>query len=983
MKKQFSNLMRHGFLLGALLMFMGFQQVNAQQTINGAVVDESGVGVPGANVIVKGTSNGAVTDFDGNFSISASSSDVLEISFLGFVTQSVTVGNQTLINVTLAVDAAQLDEVVVIGYGTAKRSDLTESVTQVTAKSFEEQPVTRVEEALQGRTAGVSVARANGAPGAGAKIRIRGVNSISGNNSPLVVIDGFIGGDLRTLNPSDIQTFDVLKDASATAIYGSRGANGVILVTTKKGKGKAKIDFNTFVSVSELARTYDNRVDALQYYRDVNNPARFGNTSEQDLIDNPVADRESELFRTAFAKNYQMSVSGGSEDFNYFVSGNYVNQEGIMVTNQYEKYSLRANLEAKINDKLKIGVRTFYNREIDQNNPNTLSRIFGGPVIRTLAYDPTFRMRNADGSFNYQTVTTGGSGPSYYVTNLYRSSFERIANRFNFNLNIDYQFTPSLNYTLIAGATTLNQKSGNIQIETPENGADLQGNQGSVNTNDFNNYQISNILNWNKTFGKHNFNVTGVYEFTKSEASSQGFRRTLLPFNITNVELLQSDITDKETLFINSSSGRSAIVSFLGRLKYTFNDRLSLSASIRSDETTAFLKSERVGVFGSFSAGYNFTTMDFIQNSDVFSNLRLRLSWGETGNQNAPRAAFEDSFTTTAVLNPVTGNIVNIQNQTTVGNPNLTWETTEQTNIGLDLGLFSGRVNLTVDAYEKKTRDLIVTTLNNLNIPGTNITENVGDVENKGIDVSLNTDIIRNDNLRWNSTIAFSYIKNEVVRISPKFEEGTGRPNQLVGNFPDAGGREFINVISVGNPLGSFYGTVFEGVNDQGIAINSSKQVIGSGLPTTTWGFNNSINYKNWDFNVFFQGSNGFDVFNQVEAVLAGGNPSFTGYLKSDQEQVSNVGLNSSRYVEKGDFIRLSNLSVGYTFDNPTKGVNSVKLTASGQNLFLITDYSGYDPEVSSAQSTVGETNSDVSSGIDSGAIPNPRVFTFGVKIGL
>ncbi len=964
-----------------------------QQIITGTVIDESGVPVAGANILVKGTTKGAVTDFDGKFSITASSGDVLEVSYVGYVTQSITLTGQNDITITITEDAALLDEVVVIGYGTAKRSDITEAVTQVTSKSFEEQPVIRVEEALQGRTAGVTVARSNGSPGAGAKIRVRGVNSITGNNAPLVVIDGFIGGDLRTLNPADIESFDVLKDASATAIYGSRGANGVILITTKKGKGKTKVEINSFGSISELAKSYENRRNALEHYRLTNNPALFPGETEQSLIDNPVTDREDELFRTAYGQNHQISISGGQDGTSYFVSGNYTKQEGIMTKNLYERYSLRANVESKINDKLKVGVRAFYNRELDFNDPNSQNLFFGGPVVATLAWDPTFRMFNPDGSFNYNRPQTGSdTSPTYFVTNLLRSSTIRRANRFNTNINVEYKFTPEFTYTLIGGVSVTNQTGEGLRFQAPETGSDFGGNVGFINTNEFTNYQISNLLNWNKTFNeKHEIDVLGVYEFTKSDNRFHNTSRNQIPFflrNITDIDRFEvgpgenpADFPatdprlDRRFLSINTGFGESAIISFLGRAKYTFNRSLSVSASVRRDETTAFTKDNRVGVFKSFSVGYNFNNLGFIQNSDAISSLKLRASWGETGNQNAPRGAFEDAFTPVNIVTP-TGTIT-IQKQTVEGNPDLTWETTEQANIGLDVGFLNGRINLTIDAYQKDTKDLIVTTLKRDNVPGLFITENVGDVQNKGVDIVLNADVIKTEDFKWNSTLAFSYLQNEVVRISPRLNEN--KPFVL-GSFFDVGGRNIINVIKEGEPLGAFWGTRYLGTNPDGTAnIDNNRQVIGSGLPTTTWGLNNTFNYKNWDFNLFLQGSHGFEVFNQVEAALAGGEPNFRAFLKKDLDQVQNVGLNSSRYVEDGSFIRLSNLSLGYTFNQPTKGFDYIKIYASGQNLFLITDYKGYDPEVSSNRGG----SADQASGIDAGAVPNPRLYTLGVKIGI
>ncbi|WP_010181633.1 SusC/RagA family TonB-linked outer membrane protein [Aquimarina agarilytica] len=941
------------------------------QSITGTIVDADGIPLPGATVVIKGTSKGTQTDFDGNFVIDANAGDVLEISYVGFKTQEIVVGDQTSLNVTLEQDIDALNEVVVVGYGTQKKSEITGASSQVKAESFEEQPVVRVEEALQGRTAGVFVARSNGTPGADAKIRVRGVNSITGANAPLVVVDGFIGGDLRTLNPADIETFEVLKDASALAIYGARGANGVILVTTKKGKGKTRVDVNVFTSVSELANSYDNRKSALQFALD-SPPNFYSDEVIDNLRTNPVPDKEDDLFRTAFAQNYQVSLSGGTDKVNYFISGNYLDQQGIMVTNEYERYSLRANVESKVNEKLKIGMQLFANRETDNNNPNNFNLTKGGPVLRTLTTDPTFRQFNQDGSFNFNKAPLGNTSATYFVTDLFRSDIERRANRFNLNLNLEYKILPSLKYSILVAGNTLDQRDERFTKESPDLIDPDTGEQSDPRFNVFDSsnrqfvgYQITNILNWNKTFGKHGINLTGVYEFAKNATDDEGVNIISVPFDVDSVEVIDdSSEIEPESRTYRRSKGTFGIVSVLGRLNYAYDESLLLNASIRRDEATTFTKDNRVGVFYSFGGGYSMKKLSFIENSNVFNNVKIRGSWGQTGNSNTPNfAAFTDTFEARQIVGGRT-----LVRQNNIGNPNLSWEITEQWNVGADVNLFNNRLNFSVDYFNKTSEDLI---LRFNPIPSNRAlftTENIGEVENKGFEFSMNGDVINNDNLTWNSGIVFSHVKNEVTKLIDLEK----LPAQLIeGQFRDLQNQESLNVIKVGEPIGSFFGFNEEGRRD----------VLGSGLPTVTWGFNNTVNYKKWDFNAFVQGAAGFDVYNITRGALNGASADVAGNFLTDLDEPT-TKEGSYRYVEKGDYVRLSNLSLGYTITKPFKQIDFVKLYASGQNLFLITDYKGYDPETNSGQRGFTPGNPDVAAGIDAGAIPNPRTYTFGVKLG-
>ncbi|MDG1731268.1 MAG: TonB-dependent receptor [Algibacter sp.] len=1007
MKKQITVLLRRSFFLGILLMFMGFDQANAQQTINGTVVDDSGVGIPGANIIIKGTSQGSVTDFDGNFSISASSNDVLEISFLGYVTQTITVGNQTTINVTLAEDTAKLETVVVIGYGTAKKSDVTGAVSQVSAKSFEDQPLVRVENALQGRASGVTVA-GSGSPGKGIKVRIRGVNSITGNNDPLVVVDGVFGGDLRTINPNNIASMEVLKDASALAIYGSRGSNGVILVTTKKGSGKAKVVFDQFITVSNINK----RIPTLS-------SAQFATLENEEFIANPVNDPadapysaaqieafeaspiryQDLMFQTGFTNNTQLSISGSTNDkLRYFLSGNFMDQKGTQITSNYRRYSFRSNVSKEFNDKLSVTANVTASREITNNDQDAFNSPDGSSILRAMTWDPTAPVRDENGDYILRSPREVANNNFNPIRRLELSDHEVTADRLNITLNGKYNFTDNISYTLVTSVSTFHRNTESFRVEGDFDATGFTNI--SYQNNNATSHQVSNILNWNQSFNKHNFDVTGVYEFQGTRALNNGY--AVNDLNVGGLYL--ADESANETF--SNSGDESAIQSYLGRAQYNFNSFLYLTGSLRVDESSRFSKDNRTGYFPSGAIAVNLAKLEFIEKSPL-SSLKFRAGWGKVGNQNI-NASARFSLNNNSGLYTIDGETTNTGSvQSQEGNPNLTWETTTQTNIGLDFGFLNGRITGSIDWFNKDTEDLLLQTI----VPGTSIITfiNAGEVNNKGIDFSIGADIIQKDDFNWNASFNLSSLKNKVTKLN----DGA---DFIVGNASGIGGAGIrLNVIKVGEPLGTFWGYEAQGTwkttdnipvdgdgnslfqpGDAKFKLDENNELefntIGSGLPDVTFGFNNTFTYKNWDLNIFLNGSLGFDVYNQARGTITGngGNRSnlspdvYNRWTPENETDLPRAGtgnvLNSSRWVEKGDFVRLSNLKLGYTFDDTLiSGINSLQLYASGQNVFLITDYKGYDPEVSSL--VQGGANEDAGAGIDSGAYPNPVSFTIGLKV--
>ncbi|CDF79775.1 TonB-dependent receptor [Formosa agariphila KMM 3901] len=987
------------FLLLIFIPLSGF----AQSIITGKVLDDTGMGNPGATILIKGTSQGTTTDFDGNYSIEASPEDVLIFSFIGFKTQEIQVGNQTTIDIRMAVDAESLNEVIVVGYGTVKKSDVVGSVSQVTAKSFEDQPVTRTEDALQGRASGVKVTRNSGQPGGEIKVRIRGVNSITGNNSPLVVVDGVIGGDLSSINPNDIASMDVLKDASATAIYGSRGSNGVILVTTKKGHGKGKISVDYFVSFDDV-REYIPTLGAADFARienssraRVNSPAIYTDEEIAFFERNGGTNYQKELLgQQGLTQNLQLSASGGSENgnINYFISGNYVQQEGMVIETGYEKYSIRSNINAKVSDKLKLGLNLSANRAKTKNNLDQFNLFEGRKIFQALTWDPTTPIYNENGDYNLYSLKSVGSGTYNPIADMLESDIQNVRDRVDINFNADYSFTDNLTYSLIVGASSINSSQQNYIVSQTLPDANYSGARTTG-------YQVSNILTWNKTYGKHNISATGLYEFSQSEYSQNGWASNdyIISGNFYLAELAQS-------FTASNIYNKSDIQSLMARGSYVFNESLFATATIRMDQSSRFRDDNNTGYFPSLALKYSFKKMNFLENGTVLTDFAIRAGWGQVGNQNiAPYSTYPssqigglDASYPFSGGTPSPGAI-----PLGYGNPDLTWETTTQTNVGLDLSFWNGRANLTVDGYQKNTTDLLL----DVPVPGTNgggvITQNIGEVENYGIDVSLGGNIIRSENFNWDSNFNFSYVKNKVIDL--------GGVNSIQGSFEATDGTQsYWNVIEKGQPLGQFLGATFLGTWKTAEATEAAVfgrapgdpkylrddsgdivyQAIGNGTPTTFWGFNNTLTYKNWDLNLLIQGVSGFDVYNTMRGTITGPQRSFMSpdqlnqWTPENETDIPAGGqsiIGSTRFIEDGSFVRLQNLALGYTLRD-IGSIESLRLYVSGQNLFLITDYSGYDPELTSVAPDVEKRgNGDVAAGIDAGAYPNPRTITLGFKL--
>ncbi|WP_242083589.1 SusC/RagA family TonB-linked outer membrane protein [Aestuariivivens sediminis] len=981
-----------------LLLFLCFgSSIIFAQTVKGTVSDALGP-VPGANVLIKGTTTGTVTDFDGNFEISANQGDIIVVSYVGYLTQELPYTGQETINITLQQDAALLDEVVVVGYGkTVKKEDLTGAVSVVGVKDIEKSPLTNVDQALQGRASGVQITQSSGAPGAGFKIRVRGSNSITGNNSPLVVVDGLIDVDINSVNPSDIASISVLKDASSSAIYGNRAANGVIIITTKKGTvGKPVIEFGTYMSFSGPS----DRVDLLSVseFIDFANFLNVGqsgielaefNTQQKisDRIANSV-DYQDAVFRSAaVAQNYQLSFRGGSENMNYFISGNYFDQEGVAINTNFKRYALRANVNSDLTEKLTLNTSINLTRQVGLNNDPG----FGADLaLGAIGFDKTTPIFDENGNYNRQTTVTSGVQTSVLTNPVFRaneSNGTSTVNRVQANVSLNYNLLKNLDFNISGG---INYANIAVATFTPPatDALNIVAYQEAINNN---NTQYAFRLNYNNTFNeKHNIEASAIYE--ERQSTSTNFNANGSGFFTGSTGFDNLGLADTQT--IGSGTSERNLRSLIGRATYNFDSRYLVTASIRYDESSVFLK-DQGGVFPSFALGWNINNEDFFE-SETISNLRLRGGWGQTGNELIGTSDALNLLRNNPWL-PFGGNgggYTAILPGTRLANPDLTWETTTQTNIGLDLGILNDRFSLSFEYYVKNTEDLLLTRLVPRFTGRVDQVVNAGEVENKGFDLTLFGRIIQNDNFNWEMSANISSNKNEVKSL-------IGGETEIFPGLVAGPNIPVPTIVRVGEPIGTFYGFVYDGVDQNtGEAIYAdtdepnNQAIIGDANPDFTYGINSNMSYKGFDLNIFIQGVSGNDVYNRGRALILGRDGRIPFGTSAELRNTwsatntsgtlpsllaTNVQNESSEFIEDGSFLRLKNISLGYTLRDVnalnTIGAESLRLYVSAQNLFTITDYSGLDPEVNNGG------QDDRLAGVDIGALPTPKTFTLGLNL--
>lgn len=1043
---------RYGRLL-FFIIFCSLAQLSVAQEkqVTGTVTDADGVPLLGVNVIEKNTANGTTTDFDGRFEITTSTSTpVLVFSYVGFLSREVPVSGRTNLLVTLDADLEALEEVVVIGYGRQRRGDVNAAVSSINAEELEDIPQVGIDQLLQGRAAGVTVTQNSGQPGSAVSVRVRGVTSITGSNEPLYVIDGVpVSGDannsstsgrtaaasfngsgqtgvspLASLNPNDIASIDILKDASATAIYGSRGANGVVIITTKRGaKGETgKLTYNTYFAIQEPQKLID-VMDLQSYARLQNALAEEYEVAPRVEFSNPDilgtgTNWQEEIFQRAFMQNHQLSFSGSTPKVNYFVSGGFTDQEGIVIGSDFSRMSFRSNVDADVKEWLKIGASVTAS-QTDENI--TLNSNRNGIVSLGLLQSPDVAVRNPDGTFAGPPEEDSEGSINPVALALSRTN-TLLRTRLLGNVFAELQFTEDLSFrTELGGDFGFNEND----LFTPTYQWGRFENQVAtlVEGRSKNNFWIiKNYFTYANTLGDHNITLLAGQE--AQESSWQGTTITAQGFVNNRLQTLNNAerVSDQDEY-----RGSQALTSYYARALYSYKDRYGLTATIRADGSSKFdpLGDTQWGYFPSFSASWKVFEESFMEGvNEVINDLRIRAGYGVVGNQGIPNYLYGASLVGTQTG---LGQGYFVSN---ISNPDLKWEESYQTNLGIEFSLFNKRLQTTIDLYEKISSDFLYQLplqsiltggpgyLGGLGAPYVNL----GELQNRGVDLTLIYNTIGTGDFNWSSTLTFSHYQNEVLDLygdnfditrtvqtdaisSPITRTVEGQPigmfygYQVAGIFNDES--QFGSLpVQFGIPFADTYEGTWLGdiqyvdVNGDGVINEDDRTFIGNPHPDFTFGLTNNFTYKNFDLSVFFQGSYGNDILNltrkettglarlytnQLEEVVDYWTPENTDTdIPRPRRGDSNQNLKiSDRYIEDGSYLRIQNVNLGYRLPGDWAErlyLSNFKIYGSIQNLHTFSDYSGYDPEV-------GAFNQDaLQTGVDMGRYPIPRTFSIGLN---
>ena len=1026
-----------------------FYAMAFEKVITGRVTGEDGTALPGATVIVKGTGIGTTTDSDGRFTLAVpDNAETLVISFVGYTVEEIVIGTQTVVNVTLRDDQKTLSEVLVVGYGTQRKSDFVGAISSVKGSELALLPMQRADQALQGRAAGVMVVNTDGSPGGNTTIRIRGSNSINGNNSALIVIDGLQGGDFKSLNPNDIESIEVLKDASATAIYGSQGANGVILVTTKKGRtGPPVFNYNFSIGAQQLRKKLD-LMNAVQFANTTNDfratqdangplPPRFTPQDIAGFAANGGTDWQNEIYRNGAMQNHQLSISGASDKVSYLVSGGYLDQKGIVINSAYKRYSLRTNVNVDINKWSTFGLSLAATKEIGNAPPFGEGAGIVDPLGQTTGtaprWAPTVPVRDALGAYILQHPSGYGAANSWNpVASALEPVVENNTARNMINTFLEFRPLKGLSLRISGGAIIQNTNNYRYFNSLTYAGASAAPSPGDaqVESGTYARYQNTNQLTYNKEAGRHHITVTAVAEQTIQNTKNYLFRGTGYADDITGV----NDFGSAALVTGSSSVIKRVLNSYLGRVNYVFANKYALTASYRADGSSVFGANNKWGYFPSVGAAWSASEERVIKDLNLFSTLKLRGTWGITGNQSI------NPYQTIAQLTSIDGDgnankypydgLGSSQPAYILAVPanNLKWESTTQYNVGLDAGFFNGRLNATVEFYKKTTKDLLLgRTLPSLTGYTSRI-DNLGSMQNKGIEISIAGNPLVGE-VKWSTGLTFSANRSKVLNLGElstiQFRTTTGGGY----NFSNSG-RALMN-LTVGHPLGEMtgYGVVgtwntseaelartfgqlpgdqkFEDVNKDGKIDAKDLKVIGQALPKFIFGWTNQILYKNFSLNFLIQGTYGNSLFNggrvRLEAPGEGTStallnrwtpqnqdtdvPAFTKQSERTAAALPSPTVTArllsrtdnrlSRYVENASYIRLKNITLGYNLPASVIGsrISKLRVYVSAANLLTITKYNGYDPETSSFN------NNDARAGIDFSNYPTAKTYMFGIDL--
>lgn len=1039
------------------------KELTADIPVNGTITDEDGVPLVGATVQEKGTSNGAQTDANGRFQIDVPEGAVLVVSYIGYETREIRVpAGTTTLTIELQESISALNEVLVVGYGRQQKRDITGSIATLSAQQIKDIPLSNFENAIQGQLAGVQVSETSGEPGAGPTIRVRGVGSISAGNEPLYVIDGFpisknvdlgVQGDnfrrgdgrfrpptqnpLATLSPNDIESIQVLKDASAASIYGSRGSNGVILITTKKGKrrGKPVVSYDAFAGIQSVANRLDlmNAEELIAYNREATNNAYLDanpNASPSDpnsvrsnaawrLADDVLnpdgtdTDWQDLLFQEAFLQSHNLSVSGGSENIGYYIAGNFYNQNGIIEGSGFDRYSFRMNLEADLTDKLRVGINLNPSYTTSDKLPAG-SPYFARPpgiVYSGIVHSPTVKPYNPDGTPNQldnqsYLLTPEGETSSFTSASNPLAIIEAIDDKLNQfrtlgNLFVEFDLMENLTFKTFVGVDINTYKrnfyrANSLLYRTATEGEPY----GQSSASESLNWLAEQTLTYSTNFGEgHSISAVAGYTAQKERIDFN----TIIADNFPDD--LVTTVSGGQIAQGNAVQEEWSLVSLLARVNYDYNDRYLVTASIRSDRSSRFGAGNKTGIFPSVSVGWRISSSI---NSTWLNDLKLRASWGETGNFLIP------NYASIGLLNPTNytfgGMLVNGISPSTISNQDLSWEKTSSYDIGLDFGFWEDRIYGSIEYYNATTSDLLLAVQIPAALGFTNALTNIGEVVNQGVEFSL-TSRNTTGRFKWTTDLNFATLNNEVTKLGP-----SGDPILSSGG---AGNR---HITMIGEPIGSYFGYVTDGiyqsqaeieagpvdqiatprpgdfrwkdVNGDGVINASDRTVIGNYLPDLTYGITNTFSYDNISLSFLIQGVEGSEVLNLTRRHMGNGEANYNSYrdwinrwrspeqpgngeIPRANRQTGNSNNRPSNYqVEDASYLRLRNVTLAYSFPSTALGgkLSGLRIYLSGTNLLTITDYLGYNPEVNN-----NENNVNVQ-GEDYGAYPLSRVFTLGLN---
>jgi TonB-linked SusC/RagA family outer membrane protein len=938
--------------------------------ITGRVLAENGDPVPGATVRIKGSSVGTTTGVDGRFTMSVPDKQaVLVISFIGYQQQEVSVGDQVNISIKLAAENSRLNEVVVVGYGTQRKKDITGAVAVVRSDAFENRPIVSAAAGLQGQAAGVVVTAPSGKPGAAMSVSIRGNTSLNASNDPLYVVDGVIVQNIDFLNPADIESYSVLKDASSAAIYGASGANGVVLITTKKGTNQSKVFVNAYTGMSDFAKKIN--VLNVDQYKDLMKEMGFTADGTANT------DWQKETFKTGREQNIQVGVSGGTDKGHYYVSGGYQKQKGVVAPADYDRYSVRANIDNRVKDWLTLASNLSFNRSVYVDVPDNNGVAKGGTILAALTSPPTIGIYNPDGSYTANPNQRSWQNPIAYA---FAPKQKAINNRFLGNVSADFTIIPELHFRSNLGVESEGYRYDYfLDPFSTDFGRNEKKGYGKSQSVERFVWLWENTLNYTKLFGKHNLNAMIGHTMQESnynltDDAAKGYSSDKIP------TLGGSTIRETQS----TTKSQWAKRSYLGRVNYGYDDRYLLTATLRYDGSSRFTPEGRYGWFPSVAGAWRISNEHFF-NKGFVSDLKLRAGWGKTGNDAIGDYDWRLLFAPTT-----TGGLT----QSNLPKDGLTWEKTAQSNVGIDASMLNNRLTVNLDAYIKKTTDLLVFVQTPPSSGYGSQRYNVGSIENKGVELSIGALAI-DKAVRWNINGNISFNRNKVLSL------GSTTPSLSYGGVYERG-----NAIRVepGHPLGAFYGYIAEGVDpatgdmkykdlDGSKSISDGDRTwIGNAQPDFVYALTNTVSYKNFELNVFFQGVHGNDIFNasriELEGLYDSKNQS-TAVLRRwkqagditdiprAQKDNTNNSLVSSRFVENGAYLRLKSATLSYKFANGLlkhAGIGRLNVYVTAQNLFTITKYKGIDPEVSR------DASNGPSMGVDYGTYPQARAFIFGLN---